>query len=196
MNTKRMNYEDVDSRLHRFWELFPDGRVETLLTFHDAERIVFEARLWRYSDSETAPPAATGFAEEFRLGKKINETWGLENAETSALGRALANLGLSGKGARPSTLEMTKLERQEEAGLRVVPNPPTSKPSDVAKAILAGKPLIGTDGLRAAMNDLNEDDRGKLRGRLEGAGLATKVPPTLPSDQFDQYQAILAEVTS
>ena len=39
---------------------------------------------------------ATGFAEEVRAASKINRTSALENAETSAVGRALAALGLAG----------------------------------------------------------------------------------------------------
>ncbi|GAA0586338.1 hypothetical protein ACFQH5_20475 [Halomonas salifodinae] len=39
---------------------------------------------------------ATGYAEEFRSNKGVNSTSALENAETSAVGRALAALGLGG----------------------------------------------------------------------------------------------------
>lgn len=39
---------------------------------------------------------ATGFAEENRTTSQINRTSALENCETSAIGRALANFGLAG----------------------------------------------------------------------------------------------------
>lgn len=39
---------------------------------------------------------ATGFAEENRTSSSINKTSALENCETSAIGRALANFGLGG----------------------------------------------------------------------------------------------------
>lgn len=39
---------------------------------------------------------ATGHAEEYRDSSKINKTSALENAETSAIGRALAAFGLGG----------------------------------------------------------------------------------------------------
>ena len=39
---------------------------------------------------------ATGHAEEYRDSSKINKTSALENAETSAIGRALASFGLGG----------------------------------------------------------------------------------------------------
>ena len=39
---------------------------------------------------------ATGHAEEYRESSKINKTSALENAETSAIGRALAAFGLGG----------------------------------------------------------------------------------------------------
>lgn len=39
---------------------------------------------------------ATGHAEEWRASSKINRTSALENCETSAIGRALASLGIGG----------------------------------------------------------------------------------------------------
>jgi hypothetical protein len=39
---------------------------------------------------------ATGHSEEYRADGKINATSALENSETSAIGRALAALGLGG----------------------------------------------------------------------------------------------------
>ena len=39
---------------------------------------------------------ATGHAEEYRAATKINRTSALENCETSAIGRALAALGIGG----------------------------------------------------------------------------------------------------
>lgn len=49
---------------------------------------------------------ATGYAEEFRVRRGVNASSALENAETSAIGRALANLGLVG-GEYASADELT-----------------------------------------------------------------------------------------
>ena len=53
-------------------------------------------------------PDATGHAQEHVTEKGVNSTSALENCETSAIGRALANLGYAAKGKRPSREEMAK----------------------------------------------------------------------------------------
>lgn len=169
---KGFEYETVDDRLHKFWNLFPEGRIETRLEFHDDIRVIFEARIWKINGPQA--PDANGWAEEHRNAKKINEVWSVENCETSAIGRALANLGLSGSGKRPSQLEMTKQDRH--------PGKP-EQPGDVS-----------TEVLKQEMNDLSEVDRGKLRGLLEKAGLPLPVPEKLTPEIFQQYDDILKEV--
>lgn len=57
---------------------------------------------------------ATGHAEEIRGQGQVNSTSALENAETSAIGRALAALGLSG-GEFASANEMDGVERKATA---------------------------------------------------------------------------------
>lgn len=57
---------------------------------------------------------ATGHAEEIRGKGNVNATSALENAETSAIGRALAALGLSG-GEFASANEMDGVERKAAA---------------------------------------------------------------------------------
>ena len=100
------NYEPVEDRLRRFWADHPDGRVTTSLVSFDGERVVFQAEVFR--DSEDPRPFATGFAHEVVTPRGVNATSALENCETSAVGRALANANYAPKGARPSQEEMAK----------------------------------------------------------------------------------------
>jgi hypothetical protein len=116
---KLEDYETVEERLHRFWEKYPKGRVQTDLVAKsdDFAQVIFKASVWRgrdddYSWNET-PPCATGYAEEHRSnGRGPNADCWVENGETSAIGRALANLGMSGK-RRPSREEMSKVASHE-----------------------------------------------------------------------------------
>lgn len=105
------DYETVDARLERFWKEHPGGRVETrLLTDpRDLQEVVFWAAVW--FDVAEEHPRATGTAFE-RPGSGANQTSHLENAETSAIGRALANAGYkaSKKAPRPSREEMGKTQ--------------------------------------------------------------------------------------
>jgi len=109
-------YEPVEDRLARFWTEFPDGRVLTELVHHSETQFIVRAAIYRTSGAEDfSPPWATGYAEE-RVDnnpKRVNFASALENCETSAIGRALANAGYATKGKRPSREEMAKVERSQ-----------------------------------------------------------------------------------
>jgi hypothetical protein len=101
------DYETVETRLIKFWDKFPNGRTETkLLKFDGGQYIVWSAI---YRDIADAVPFATGLAEETVQGRGVNSTSALENAETSSLGRSLANGGFAAKGKRASAEEMSKV---------------------------------------------------------------------------------------
>ena len=107
------DYEPVASRLDRFLKAHPNARVITDLVHYLADIAVFKAELWL--DGEII---ATGWAEEIRGQGNVNKTSHLENCETGAVGRALANAGLSGSdfAKRPSREEMGKVQRMTESG--------------------------------------------------------------------------------
>jgi len=62
-----------------------------------------------YRTEADTRPWTTGLAEETVQGRGVNATSALENCETSAIGRALANAGYATKGKRASREEMTKV---------------------------------------------------------------------------------------
>ena len=103
------NYETVETRLNRFWETYPDGRVETTLMNYDGESCIVRSVIWKHRDD--ANPTATGYAHEIHTDRGVNMTSFIENCETSSLGRVLSNMGLAKQGARPSREEMQKVER-------------------------------------------------------------------------------------
>lgn len=106
------NYVDVQTRLNRFHLEYPDGRIATMLESdpNDREHAVFVAHVYKHRDH--AFPDATGWAQEVKGPNGANLTSHVENAETSAIGRALANLGYATSlKDRPSREEMAKVER-------------------------------------------------------------------------------------
>lgn len=105
------DYELVEDRLRRFWDEHPEGRVTTSLLEHSDSRYIVQAHVWRTSAQESGPDAC-GLAEETVGSSSVNRTSALENCETSAIGRALANLGYAAKGKRPSREEMDKPARE------------------------------------------------------------------------------------
>jgi bisphosphoglycerate-dependent phosphoglycerate mutase len=106
------DYEPVASRLARFWEKHPEGRVITKLITIEGDRVVVQADI--YVDREDDRPIATDFAEEIRGSNNVNKTSHVENACTSAIGRALADCDFASSTdwtKRPSREEMQKVER-------------------------------------------------------------------------------------
>jgi len=108
------DYETVEERIGRLYQSHPDARIVTHLV-SPVESIdsiaVFTATV--YLDEQ---PKATGFAMEKAGQGYVNKTSHVENCETSAIGRALANMGLSGT-RRPSREEMQKTEKPQGSEL-------------------------------------------------------------------------------
>jgi hypothetical protein len=125
------DYEPVQDRIPRFLEKYPDGRVVTHMVYPSdfnpgsMDVVVFMATL--YKDGEDERPLATGWAFEREGTTAVNRTSHVENCETSAIGRALANIGMHGS-QRPSREEMDKVQRHEEG---IVSNVTPIKPAAV-----------------------------------------------------------------
>jgi len=101
------DYETVEERLIKFWKDHPDGQIHTKLLDQSAGRFIVEASIFR--TEADVRPWTTGLAEETIQGRGVNATSALENCETSAIGRALANAGYATKGKRASREEMVKV---------------------------------------------------------------------------------------
>jgi hypothetical protein len=103
------DYETVESRLEKWWKDYPDGRVTTKLEQATDTRYIVSAELFK--TEADAQACSTGLASESVSDRGVNSTSALENCETSAIGRALANAGYAAKGKRASREEMTKVEQ-------------------------------------------------------------------------------------
>ena len=108
-NWSLSDYETVDERIQRFYRDNAGGRIETQLLDHDGEhgktRWIVRAEVYK-ADSERA--SGVGHAFEIDGTGMTNKTSALENAETSAVGRALAQAGYSGS-RRTTREEMAKV---------------------------------------------------------------------------------------
>ena len=122
------DYEPVEVRLEKFIKDYPDFRISTELEVVEATRYIVKAYLFKTSQDSIA--WATGYAEETVSSRGVNQTSALENCETSAIGRALANAGYAPKGKRPSREEMSKVAPNHPA-LKVVKNEVLPAPQDI-----------------------------------------------------------------
>ena len=105
------DYETVEERLIKFWKDHEQGRIITTLLSGTFTQFIVRAELYK-DGSELI--WATGLAEETVQGRGVNSTSALENCETSAIGRALANAGYATKGKRASREEMTKVKARTD----------------------------------------------------------------------------------
>ena len=101
------DYEPVEVRLEKFIKDYPTFRIATELEVVEKDRYIVKAYLFK--DVSDGVAWATGYAEETVTQRGVNQTSALENCETSAIGRALANAGYAPKGKRASREEMTKV---------------------------------------------------------------------------------------
>ena len=104
-------YEPVEDRIRRFYADHNDGRIITDLrsSVDKPETAIFIASVYIGEELK-----ATGWAMEKEGVGYVNKTSHIENCETSAIGRALANFNYQGS-KRPSREEMEKVARGESA---------------------------------------------------------------------------------
>jgi len=90
INIKGKEYVTVNERVKYFREKFPDHQIETFLESDVEGRALFRAVI-RNGNGDIV---SSGYAMEKEGSTFINKTSHYENAETSAVGRALGFLGV------------------------------------------------------------------------------------------------------
>ncbi len=108
VNIKGKMYATVASRVDAFRKHFPTATISTHLIHDDEVRVVVEAKI-----TVDGTLLGTGMAEEQRGKGLINTTSALENAETSAIGRSLASIGLGGSSEYASSFEVENAISQQ-----------------------------------------------------------------------------------
>ena len=85
-------YKTVALRVNEFRSAYQDWGIHTEVVSVSDQSVVMKA----WITDPDGRVRGVGHAEEWRAASKINSTSALENCETSALGRALAAIGLAG----------------------------------------------------------------------------------------------------
>lgn len=113
VNISGKQYAEVKERIMAFRRLCPDGYIRTKVELIDEDTCMATAEVGQ-SFPEGDRIFGTGTAMEVRTSSRINQVSFIENAETSAVGRALGMLGLGITGGVASAEEMHKVERATE----------------------------------------------------------------------------------
>lgn len=104
-------YQTVQERIDLFRKEYPTGRIVNEIAYIDEKSIIVRTEIYlNVGDTE---PTCVDLAHEVKDASPVNRTSWVENAATSATGRAISLLGgkFSPKGKRPSREEMQKVER-------------------------------------------------------------------------------------
>ena len=116
--------------------------ISAVILSDDGNAVVVQATI----TDEQGRVIGSGMAEEIRGASGVNKTSALENCETSAIGRALASLGLHG-GEYASVQEIVKKDRyaeietaEKEAEETVETQTVEALPSDLKQFIATQKP--------------------------------------------------------
>ena len=107
---KDKQYATVAARVQAFRGLCPDGLIHTEIISINDGVVLMQAEV----KDETGKLLATGYAQEKETASMINKTSYVENCETSAIGRALAMLGLGSEENIASSQEVFAAQAQQE----------------------------------------------------------------------------------
>lgn len=102
MDIKGKPYAAVPARVNAFRKICPNGTIETEILFMADGVVTMKATV----KDEEGRVLGTGTAQEKESGSYINKTSYIENCETSAVGRALGQLGLGSETSMASVEEM------------------------------------------------------------------------------------------
>lgn len=171
------DYEPVAARLDRWLKEHPGTQVLTeLLTTPGADTCVFKATLL-----VDGAIVSTGHAEEVRGAGNVNRTSHVENCETSAIGRALANAGAAGSSfeKRPSREEMAKVQRVTQQGETTI-SQPANAPSE--KQVWLLKKLLKDQGKLPPAN-LASLDKFEVSRMIEALKAGEQPADDLPPEE-------------
>jgi hypothetical protein len=176
------DYEPVAARHARWLADHPNGRTIThMISAPGADICVIRAELWLEDIC-----IATGYAEEVRGAGNVNRTSHVENCETSAVGRALANAGYAGSDVnkRPSREEMSKVQRMSQGTDARMPSVQVTQPAGTAsdKQVGFAKSLLKKAG-HPYPQGLESMDKRDMTALIDALKAGTYAPPSNDNDE-------------
>ena len=190
-------YKTVALRIQEFREKHPDFTIQTELVEANDMLVVMKATI-----SMGPQVISTGYAEEVRTASKINRTSALENAETSAVGRALAFFGLGGSEIASADEVANAISQQNSQGSneemeRLVAHNEAWRNN--SSSIYFIKEYINMDSpkwenVAEAWAEIpNEDKQALWLAPSKGGVFTTAERAALKSDEFNAARKVMGE---
>lgn len=138
------DYIPVNDRIAKFYSLYPEGGITTEIVKDEDNVVQVKAYVFKEASRSAA---ATGHAEELRGSSFINKTSALENCETSAVGRALAMLGIEISKSVASREEVANAKLNQDKPKLPLEPPELVKPElvQLARDVMKEKNLTGEE---------------------------------------------------
>ena len=161
INIKGKKYATVSTRVKHFREKYKGLKfdVNIVATDNDHQGVWIKAAIYEKNAKKDDIPISSGIAYEQKSASGVNSTNWTENCDTSAVGRALANLGIGIEDAYASAneveLALEKEKQNEEA---------KSKPDAVNKNTTTAKKdrEVYEDTVKVSGTEIEEGDEQKV----------------------------------
>ena len=132
VNIHGKEYKTVAKRVQEFRDLYKEYTIMTEIIQIDEEKCVDQCVMKASVISPESKIIATGHGCEFKASSQINKTSYVENCETSAIGRALACLGLGGTEFASANEVANAIHQQTTQKATATPKPSIIKATDGA----------------------------------------------------------------
>lgn len=179
IDIKGKKYVLVADRILYFNAEYPNGRIKTYLKSKpEDERVVIKAIVT--PDVDNAKRCFTGYSQALWGDGYINKTSAIENCETSAIGRALAMMGIGVIDSLASVDEINKAELQSRMTLsptqvgtisKLLEEKGIDSPEDKQKIvkIISGGEHLNTSGVARLIKEIDQAQPDTLKELLKGA---------------------------
>lgn len=178
IDIKGKKYVLVADRILFFNEQHPNGKIETIfISEYSDQRVVMKAIVT--PDVNEPSRYFTGFSQALWDDGYINKTSAIENCETSAIGRALAMMGIGVIDSVASVDEINKSEMQAKMSIspkaideigELLASKGITAPEDKQKVVkaIAGTDALNTSGIARLKKDIESAEPDTLKEIVMG----------------------------
>ena len=182
------DYKTVAYRVNEFRKKYPDFTIQTDLVEANDVLVIVKASIFNIESRLLA----TGYAEEVRAASKINRTSALENAETSAIGRALSALGLGGSQYASADELVNALQQQNDTSPLMDHNEALQRNYASVYFIKEHLALRAWEAVAEAWGEItNEDKKALWVAPSKGGIFTTAERGDLKSNEFNEARKLI-----